>query len=40
MPSEWDYNRCGTVALMILGQFSDICDLHSEYFSETYSIRF
>ena len=25
MPSEWDYYSCGTVALMILDQFSDIC---------------
>jgi hypothetical protein len=25
MPSEWDYYSCGTVALMILGQYSDIC---------------
>jgi len=25
MPSEWDYYSCGTVSLMVLGQFSDIC---------------
>ena len=40
MPSEWDYYSCGTVALMILDQFLIFADLHSEYFSETYSIRF
>ena len=25
MPSEWDYYSYGTVALMVLRQFSDIC---------------